>query len=229
MRRVNLCVAIGVCCALAAGPVWGTTITGTVRLTSNTVSQKKLPVTIDQYICGEEKAAEGLVLSADRGIRNAVAFLENPPLAANGKGPVTTVQIDQKECVFVPHVVVVPVGGSVEFVNSDRLLHNVKSFSKANTPFNKAQPKSRILRFVFRKPEIIRIGCELHSWMSAWIVVTAHPFYAVTNERGEFILENVPPGTYTLHVWQETLGTVTTEVRVDGSGTSTVEVEMTQK
>lgn len=137
--------------------------------------------------------------------------------------------MDQKQCAFVPRVVVVPVGGTVEFLNSDRLLHNVKSAGKENPPFNRAQPHARSISFKFKKPEILRVDCDLHSWMRGWVVVAEHPFYAVTNEQGEFILDNVPPGKYSLQVWQESLGTVTQEVVVSKRGTTTVTVTMSKK
>src|SRR5437762_13692591 len=103
--------------------------------------------------------------------------------------------MDQKQCSFVPRVVVVPVGGTVEFLNSDRLLHNVKSAGKENPPFNRAQPHARAISFVFKKLEILRVDCDLHSWMRGWVVVAEHPFYAVTNVQGQFILETVPLGS----------------------------------
>ena len=101
----------------------------------------------------------------------------------------------------------------MEFLNNDRLLHNLHSASTSNAVFNRTQPKGRTIPIEFRKPEIIRIDCDLHPWMRAWVVVAEHPFYAVTDERGEFVLANVPPGQYTLHVWQESLGTAGTTCR----------------
>jgi hypothetical protein len=136
--------------------------------------------------------------------------------------------MDQKECVFVPRVMVVPAGGTVEFLNSDRLLHNLHSVSKDNAVFNRTQPKGRTIPIVFKRPEIVRIDGDLHPWMRAWVVVAEHPFYAVTNDRGEFALENVPPGTYTLQVWHESLGVVKKDVAVSDDVT-TLTVEMVRK
>jgi plastocyanin len=222
-------VGAAVVCAMATGAAWGGTIKGTVRLAGTSSMSKKLPVTIDQYVCGQEKEAEDLILAPDKGIRYAVVSLQTPPAGAKWEAPLPPAQIDQKQCVFVPRVVVVPAGGTVEFLNSDRLLHNIKSFSKANAPFNKAHPKARTISIVFKEPEIIRIECDLHSWMRTWVVVAAHPFYAVTNDRGEFTLGNVPAGRYTLQIWQESLGTVTKEVTVGDTAAATVTVEMSRK
>ena len=123
----------------------------------------------------------------------------------------------------------VPVGGTVDFLNSDRLLHNLHSVGKENPTFNRTQPKGRTVSMTFTKPEIVRIDCDLHSWMRAWVVVAAHPFYAVTGSDGEFTLEGVPPGRYMLQIWQESLGTVTKEVVVPESGAATATVEMGKK
>jgi plastocyanin len=205
---------------------WGATIKGNVRYAGAPLERKNIPVTIDQYVCGKEKEAEDLLLSSTNGIRNAVVSLQNLPPGTKWEGDLPRVTMDQKQCVFVPRVIVVPVGGTVEFLNSDRLLHNVKSTGKENPSFNRAQPHARSISFTFKKPEIVRVDCDLHSWMRGWVVVAEHPFYAVTNEQGEFILDNVPPGKYSLRVWQESLGTVTQELVVGKKGPTTVTVTM---
>lgn len=227
-RVKGLAIVVLLAWCAAAVPSWGETIKGTVRYAGAPVENKKLPVTIDQYVCGKEKDAEELVLSSTNGIRNAVVTLRLPP-GVKGPAGSSSVTMDQKQCAFVPRVVVVPVGGTVEFLNNDRLLHNVKSASKENPPFNRAQPHARSIAFTFKKPEIMRIDCDLHSWMRGWVVVAESPFYAVTNEQGEFSLDNVPPGKYTLEVWQETLGTVTQEVVVRSKGAASVTVTMPKK
>lgn len=212
-----------------AGPAAAGTIKGTIRLAGGAVEVKKLKVTVDQGVCGTAKDAEDLVVSADMGIRNVVVSLLTPPPKAQWSAA-PPVQTDQKQCVFVPRVIVVPAGGTVEFLNSDRLLHNLHSASTDNPTFNRTQPKGRTIPIAFRKPETIRIDCDLHPWMRAWVVVAEHPFYAVTNDRGEFALESVPPGTYTLQVWHESLGVVKKDVAMsDGDGVTTVTVEMVRK
>jgi hypothetical protein len=103
-----------------------------------------------------------------------------------------------------------------------------KYVSKDNAVFNRTQPKGRTIPLVFKRPEIVRIDCDLHPWMRAWVVVADHPFYAVTGKQGDFLLENVPPGRYTLQVWHESLGTVQRDVAVNGS-VATITVEMGEK
>lgn len=205
------------------------TIQGTIRYVGAPIEKKKTAVTIDQYICGKEKEPEDLLLSANNGIRNAVVSLQNVPPGAKRDGNFPAAKMDQKQCSFIPRVVIVPAGGTVEFLNSDRLLHNVRSVGKENPPFNRAQPHARSISFTFKQPELLRVDCDLHSWMRGWVVVAEHPFYAVTNEQGEFTLENVPRGKYTLQVWQESLGNVTQEVVVGDKGATTVSVGMGKK
>jgi plastocyanin len=221
--------------ALAAAPLAAQpalaqgTIKGSVRFAGGAVDDRKVAITIDQYICGKEKDSERLVVSADRGIANAVVYLQTAPTTPKPATPPPPVHVDQKQCAFVPRVVVVPAGGTVEFLNSDRLLHNLHSRSKDNESFNKTQPKGRVIPIVFGRPEIVRIDCDLHSWMRAWVVVAAHPFHALTNERGAFTLTGIPAGTYTLEVWQEALGVESRSVTVTDGGTASVVIEMRAK
>jgi plastocyanin len=204
------------------------TIKGSVRYAGAPTPKKKFPVTIDQYLCGTEKEAGDLTLSPTNGILNAVVMLQGVPAGSKGPSQPTTVKMDQKQCEFVPRVVVVPTGGTVEFLNSDRLLHNVRSNGRENSPFNRAQPHARTIAIAFKSPEILRVDCDLHSWMRAWVVVTEHPFYAITSEDGEFVFDNVPPGKYTLQVWHESLGRMNQEIVVTGD-TTTVAVRMQKK
>ena len=132
-------------------------------------------------------------VSAQREIRNAVVWIENAPPAPRRRRS-QKVEIDQNGCAFIPRVVVVPAGGTVDFLNSDRLLHNIHATPKLNVSFNRTQPKDRTIPVTFAKPEIVRINCDLHSWMIGWVVVAAHRFYAVTGADGQFAFDNLPPG-----------------------------------
>jgi plastocyanin len=220
--------ALAVCVALAvlgiARPAAAASIRGVVTMTSAVV-QKKLPVTIDQYVCGKEKPSEELVVNPQGGVKNAVVWLQTPPPAATWPSAPVKVDMDQKACVFVPRVVIVPAGGTVEFLNSDRLLHNLHSASKDNPTFNRTQPRGRVIPVSFSKPEIVQVNCDLHSWMRSWVVVADHPFYALSNDAGEFVLPNVPPGKYVLQIWQEALGVTSRDVSV-GADDARVTVEL---
>jgi plastocyanin len=226
VRKSSVMIVCAALICLTTAPAAGAAAIRGVVVLNGVVEQKKLPVTIDQYICGKEKPADDLVVSAQRGVRSAVVWLQTPPPSAGWPSAPVKVEMDQKGCVFVPRVVLVPAGGTVEFLNSDRLLHNLHSSSRENPTFNRTQPKGRAIPIAFARPEIIRINCDLHSWMRGWVVVADHPFYALTNETGEFSLPGVPPGKYTLQIWQESLGTTTREITVRDED-AVVRVELT--
>jgi hypothetical protein len=114
----------------------------------------------------------------------------------------------------------------VDFLNSDRLLHNIHTTPKINPSINRTQPKDRTIPFIFEKPDIVRINCDLHSWMQGWVVVAAHPYYAITGADGQFAFDNLPPGQYKLQVWHERLGTLPANVTVGDQQPARVTVEM---
>lgn len=211
-------------CGLAGGAFAGG-IKGKVMFAGPVPAGAKVPVTIDQYLCGQEKPADDLQVSSAREIRNAVVWIENAP-AEVAPSATQKVEVDQKGCSFVPRVVVVPAGGTVDFLNSDRLLHNIHATPKANVSFNRTQPMGRTIPITFAQPEIVRINCDLHSWMTAWVVVAAHRFYAVTGPDGGFSFDGLPPGQYRLQVWHERLGTMPVSVTVGEQQPAQVSVEM---
>ena len=135
-----------------------------------------------------------MLLSPQKEIRNAVVWLETRRPTPRGRRGRKKVEMDQKGCVYIPRIVVVPAGGTVDFLNSDRLLHNIHATPSNNVSFNRTQPKNRTIPITFAKPEIVRIVCDLHPWMTSWVVVAAHPFYAITGADGQFAFDNLPPG-----------------------------------
>ena len=216
---------VGLLCAPGLG--LGATIKGKVVFVGSVPPPKKLDITIDQYVCGTTKDAGDLLVSPQKEVRNAVVWIENPP--ATAAPPAEKVEMDQNGCVFIPRVVVVPAGGTVDFLNSDRLLHNLHATPKLNVSFNRTQPKSRTIPITFDKPEIVRINCDLHSWMVGWVVVAAHPFYAITGADGQFSFDNLPPGQYKLQIWHERLGTVPANVTVGDQQPAKVTVELPER
>lgn len=137
--------------------------------------------------------------------------------------PGAPIVMDQHGCLYHPHVIGAQVGQKVVFLNSDPVLHNVRSVAEANTPFNDMMPtKDMRIEKSFDKPEImVRAKCDVHPWMAAFIGVSPHPFFAVTNEAGEFTLNNVPEGDLELEAWTESFGKQSRPVKVEARKTAT--------
>lgn len=210
----------------------GGTIVGVVRFDGKVPTRKTLKVTTSDQPCHREPIlSEVLVVSGDKGVQWAVASIKG---IRRGKpfpteDPDNPIRLDQKGCRFIPHVLLAPQGQTLKILNSDGVLHNVHSHAKKNRAFNKAQPaKVKQLDASFKRPERVRISCDVHSWMGAWIVVTGHPYHAVTGSDGTFRLEDVPPGNYVVEIWHETLGTQTKELTVSPGVETQVEFVLTK-
>jgi plastocyanin len=130
--------------------------------------------------------------------------------------PSTPVVLDQKGCQYVPHVLGIQVGQNLEILNSDPTLHNVHALPKGNQEFNMGQPLPGIkfTRQFSTREVMVPFKCDVHPWMNAWVGVLDHPYFAVTAADGSFSLEGLPPGTYTIEAWHETLGTQTQSVTI---------------
>ncbi len=196
-------------------------ISGTVAFSGAVPEPVTYKPTKDLEICGPGlHVSDELAIGPEGGIRYAVVTLSG---VSGGPALDRSVRpkLDQTGCRFVPHVVVVPRGGTLEIRNNDGILHNVRTTSSKNAPFNKAQLKfmRKIKNRFGAGPEKIQVNCDAHSWMSAWIVVADHAYYAVTDERGAFSFDDVPAGNYTLEYWYESLGTITGTVSVTAGQT----------
>jgi hypothetical protein len=214
---------IGVPGATAQG---GGTIEAEVKYNGAPVVEK-MKINKDTQKCGTEATVEKIAVGPNKGLQNAVVSVAGAKGAATAKAgkPV----MDQQGCKFVPHVVAMT-PGEIDIKNSDDILHNIHTYSTANPPINKAQPKFRkVMTEKFEKPEIIKITCDVHSWMLGWIAVMPHPFFGVTGQDGVVKIENVPAGKHTLEVWHETLGKTTRDVEVKAGQTTKVSIEMAKK
>lgn len=117
--------------------------------------------------------------------------------------PMTKAVIDQREKIFSPHVSVVTVGTTVEFPNNDTVFHNVFAYYNAKKFDLGMYPRGATKRVTFEKPGLVAVLCNVHSEMSAYIMVVETPYHAVTDKQGRFRIGSVPPGSYTLRVWHE--------------------------
>lgn len=210
----------------AATPGQGT-IAGKV-IYKGSFTPKKLSVAKDTEVCGTSKPDPTLIVGSQGEVKNAVVQIAGP-----GVGKAAAVKeavLDQVKCEYVPHVLAIPAGTTVKIKNSDGILHNVHTLSKVNSPFNRAQPKYlKEITETFAKPERIPVRCDVHAWMSGWIVVTEHGSFDVSEGDGTFKLSEVPAGEHTLEVWHETLGTQSQKVRVGAGETVNITFEFQEK
>lgn len=204
------------------------TISGRIVLTGEAPAAKKIKITKDSEKCGSEVNAENLVVGADKGIQYAVISITG--LKGPAPKPASPVSFDQKGCVFRPDVDIVGVGAPLDKLNSDGILHNFHTQGTKNSPINRAQPGFRKkMTETFNQAESIKVSCDAHSWMSAWIVVTDHPDVAVSDIGGNFKITDVPAGIHTIEIWHETLGKITKSVAVKAAEESKLTIEMSRK
>lgn len=206
----------------------GARIEGRVTYTG-TIPTKKIVPTKDREVCGSVREWEQAEVGADNGLENAVVYLESVergkpwPEDAGMQTPV----IDNKDCMFDPHVQVIP-PGELDIHNSDPVLHNTKAYYGRRAAFNLALPNEGMtLTRELPRPGVVRFECDAHGWMEAWIYVLPHPYYAVTDENGGFLIEDVPPGDYVLIARQEYIGEL--EQPVQASAGETVELTLELK
>jgi len=204
-----------------AGAQGGGTIEAAVTYAGAPVVEK-LKVNKDTEKCGTEAVIEKVVVGANKGLANAVVSVPG----AKGAAKAVKATVDQHGCKFVPHVTAMT-PGELELKNSDDILHNIHTYSTANPSINKAQPKfKKVMTEKLEKPEIVKLTCDVHSWMLGWVAVMPNPFFGVTDANGSAKIENVPPGKYTLEAWHETLGKQTKDVEVKAGQTTKVAIEM---
>ena len=150
----------------------------------------------------------------------SVVYLESAPRGAFDQPDPARAVMDQRNETFVPHVLAITAGTTVDFPNSDRIYHNVFSLSKTKS-FDLgryAVGRSKAIRF--DRPGIVRVFCDIHSHMNAFILVFSHPFYAMTDTEGRYRIDDVPPGAYSVVAWNEGLASDPKPVTVaDGATT----------
>ena len=158
----------------------------------------------------QNPVSDAVLVAADGGLRNVFVHIKSGLDQEYAFDiPKTPALLDQKGCVYVPRVLGVMAGQEIEILNSDGTMHNVHAIPTVNQEFNKSTPvRGFRLKEVFTAPEVaVRFMCNVHNWMAAHVGVVSHPFFAVTDASGNFSMNDVPPGTYTIQAWHEKFGT----------------------
>jgi plastocyanin len=200
-------------------------ITGTITFEGTPPPARPLPMDSDPKCIPEPgSVSEVLVVGPGQGVKNVFVYVKDGLGARTYAVPTTPVMLDQKGCRYVPHVFGVQAGQTILVSNNDTTLHNVHALPKNNREFNFGQPANvPAVSRVFDKPEIgLPFRCDVHGWMGAYVNVVAHPFFAVTSDAGQFEIKGLPPGSYTIELWHEQLGSQSLPVTVDGKTPATI-------
>lgn len=206
----------------------GGTIRGTVRFLGSVPAPRTVEVTEDIDACGETIQIQTLEVGSGKGLANTVVSLTDIGQGVALGASASPRGIDQRGCRFAPHAQLAGVGHVVEIRNGDPVSHNIHTVAFDNRPINRMQPPAlEKLEVTFGAPEKVKVKCDIHEWMSAWIIVIDHPYHDITGADGSFVLENVPPGTYTVEVWHEELGSTTRTVTVAAGQDTEVSFELT--
>lgn len=207
----------------------GGSVRGEVKFIGTPPKLEPIKVTKNPEHCGNTIPAENLVVSQDGGIKYVIITIED---IAKGKALDINqnLLLDNKDCFFTPHVQVVPLEAKLMVKNSDPILHNTHAYlmETDSTVFNLALPlQGQIIPRKLKKSGMMQIKCDAHNWMNSYVLVAENPYYAVTDGSGSFLITDIPPGTYKLKAWHETLGEQTQQVTVAANQESAVKFEFT--
>lgn len=213
--------------AVVAPAAWaaGATINGTVTYEGKVPALKPLAMDADPSCAkkhSEPVPNEALVLGSGNTMGNVIVrVVSGLPAGKTWPAPKEPVTLNQIGCQYQPHVMGIMVGQPYKILNSDGILHNVHALPKINPAFNKAMPPTvKEAETTFSKEEaFFQIKCDVHPWMSAFMGVFAHPFFAVTGPDGKFAITGLDPGTYEIEAWHEKLGTQKASVTVAANET----------
>ena len=168
--------------------------------------------------------SEEVLAAADGGLQNVVVFVSEGLGDRTFDPPPQPISMEQKGCMYSPHVVSVRANQELDIVNNDATTHNLHPVPANNREWNKAQAPGTRVDATFAREEIaIPIKCNIHPWMRSYIAVFKHPFFAVTDNAGNFELKNLPPGDYTIEAWHEKLGRSRQKVSVGPGATKELE------
>lgn len=235
-RRLHLMVGalvcvMAICFAGQAASAGGATLRGTLTYTGPVPALEPLEVDHDRECCAKEPILPETLLVYEEGkVRDGVVWLEG----VKGDKPWPTEEgvLDQKGCVFLPHVTVLGVGQKMRFLNSDPIIHNIHTWPRENPPMSVSQLAKglgRPIKRSFDTPDEIKVTCDVHKWMGAWIIVRDNPYFALTGPDGKFEITDIPPGTYTMVIWHESLERVEKKLEFGADAVLVEDVELQLK
>jgi plastocyanin len=194
-------------------------VIGTVLFSGRPPGRKLIEMSADS-VCAKRNPRAFLddMVVTRRHLANVLVYIKGGPALDELRfdTPSTPVVLDQQGCRFVPHVSGIQVNQTLEVRNSDPTTHNVHATPKLNPDWNQSQPAGGaplIMKFGHSEL-IVPIKCNQHPWMKAYVGVLSHPFFAVSDRKGAFRIEGLPPGNYTIAAWHEMFGEKTLDVTI---------------
>ncbi len=204
-------------------------IVGKINYTGPKVTSMQIKMNADpkciKMHSGKAVESDQVVVNPNNTLRWVFVYVKKGLEGKKFPVPSSKVTIAQEGCMYNPHVFGMMANQQLEIINDDPTLHNIHALPKNSAQFNIAQPnKGMKLSKTFTKPEVmVKIKCEVHNWMAAYVGVLDNPYYAVSDDKGNFSIKNLPPGDYELEAWHEKFGTKTMKVTVGASDTKTVD------
>ena len=214
--------------AANAPPASSAIVRGTVKFQGSVPKPAHIDMSADPK-CVQARPGGGMTqdIEADAkgDLQNVIVYVsQGLPADAKFEPPNEPAEIDQKGCMYQPHVVTVRANQELKVVNSDNTTHNIHPLPNNNRELNQSQAPGAPFSMTFAREEIaIPVKCNIHPWMRSYIAVFKHPYFAVTGKDGSFEIPNLPPGSYTITAWHEKLGTVFQKITVGESETKTME------
>jgi hypothetical protein len=207
----------------------GGTIEGVVKLSAAAPPIAPIEVTKNQEYCGQSIRNPVYEVAKGGGLQNVEVFLKD---ITKGKPLITeTISLVNDHCMFHPRVQGANIGQQIKVSSNDPMLHSThpQNASTNATIYNIALPFKgfSVTKPLPAIPELIRVKCDAHDWMRAWIWELDHPYFATTGDGGHFLIKDVPPGTYTLVAWHEAAGETSTSVTVIAGKTVTADIQLT--
>ncbi|MBC8258792.1 MAG: hypothetical protein H8E38_07245 [SAR324 cluster bacterium] len=215
--------------ALKKGVKNGATLTGQIVFDGTPPKPRMLKVDKDTETCGSDRLSEELEVSSGGGIKNVVVSIEGIYKGKKWKKSFKKFTYDQKGCRFVPHIILMRAKAKGVVLNSDNVGHNFHTVSKGVYNINKkikANAKMKVKKKKIKKSGIIRVKCDLHSWMGGWWIVAKTPYTELTDASGKFSIADIPPGKYTLKIWQEKLGETKQKLVIKAGETKNISIKI---